>query len=40
MLTQLRGDLLKDWLNRVYVSGLPSLQAFVNGMSTVERPRP
>jgi transposase len=32
MLTQLRGDQLKGWLNRVYVSDLPSLHAFANGI--------
>src|SRR5688500_17295685 len=31
MLTALRGDRLKDWLNRVYLSDLPSLHTYANG---------
>jgi hypothetical protein len=37
MLTQLRGDRLSGWLNRVYVGEPPSLHAFANG---IDRDRP
>lgn len=32
MLTDLRGDLLRDWLDKIYIDTLPSLHAFANGI--------
>ena len=32
MLTELRGDRLRDWLDAVYINTLPSLHAFANGI--------
>ena len=32
MLTTLRGDHLRDWLDKIYIDTLPSLHAFANGI--------
>lgn len=32
MLTELRGDRLRDWLGKVYIDTLPSLHSFANGI--------
>lgn len=32
MLTELRGDRLRDWLGKVYIDVLPDLHSFANGI--------
>lgn len=32
MLTELRGDRLRDWLDKIYIDTLPGLHAFANGI--------
>jgi hypothetical protein len=32
MLTELRGDRLRDWLGKIYIDTLPSLHSFANGI--------